>query len=117
MPARDQGPLWRSPSKTPVRSCKRHGVDASFTSHRHHVRELSPSPSDNQPQTEIEAHKKQISRHRHNWARPQTPPGYWNIGFPDTQEARDINERAEEMHQRKLRDVEREAERGKWIRR
>jgi len=28
-------------------------------------------------------------------------PGYWNIGFPDTQEVGDINERAEVMHRKK----------------
>jgi hypothetical protein len=54
--------------------------------------------------------------------RAQTPPGYWNIGFPDTQEAREINEKAEEMHRRKLKEVKREVNafadgKGRWVRR
>ena len=60
------------------------------------------------PANAISTHKKAISRHRHTWARGNTPPGYWNIGFPDTQEVGDINERAEEMHRKKRADVERE---------
>ncbi|KXN81962.1 hypothetical protein AN958_03370 [Leucoagaricus sp. SymC.cos] len=114
MPPRDRGPLWRSPSTTPVKKrCKRHAEGSSSDIPTH---ESPSSPSDRR-QAEIESHKKLISRHRQNWARARTPPGYWNIGFPDTQEVREINERAEEMHQRKLREVEKEAERGRWIRR
>ncbi|KAF9443916.1 hypothetical protein P691DRAFT_778588 [Macrolepiota fuliginosa MF-IS2] len=116
MPPRDRGPLWRSPSTTPIRPCKHHGAGTASSSHDHDDRERSPSPLDRR-QEDIETHKKQISRHRQNWARAKTPPGYWNIGFPDTQETNEINRRAEEMHQQKLRQVEREADRGKWIRR
>jgi len=58
---------------------------------------------------DIAQHKKDISRHRHNWERASTPPGYWNIGFPSTQEASDINEKAKEMHRQKLAMVEQEA--------
>ncbi|KAF7760077.1 hypothetical protein Agabi119p4_10753 [Agaricus bisporus var. burnettii] len=115
MPIRDRGPLWRSPSTTPVKRCEKHVSRASSSSHNHD-RELSPSPSD-RSHANIEYHKKQISRHRHNWARAQTPFGFWNIAMPSTQEVNEINERAEEMHQRKFREVEKEAERGRWIRR
>ncbi|KAK0211951.1 DNA repair protein endonuclease SAE2/CtIP C-terminus-domain-containing protein [Armillaria fumosa] len=64
--------------------------------------------------------KKGISRHRYNWARGGTPPGYWDIGFPDTQETKSINERAKEMHEKKRREIEAEAMRGEgraygWI--
>ncbi|KAK0471159.1 hypothetical protein IW261DRAFT_1513419 [Armillaria novae-zelandiae] len=56
--------------------------------------------------------KKGISRHRYNWAQGGTPPGYWDIGFPDTQETKSINERAKEMHEKKRREIEAEAMRG-----
>ena len=42
------------------------------------------------------------------WAWANTPPGYRNIGFPDTQEVGDIDKRAEEMHRKKREEVERE---------
>ncbi|KAI5123623.1 hypothetical protein M0805_003437 [Coniferiporia weirii] len=66
-----------------------------------------------------EIHKKRISRHRHQWAPPTTPPGYWNIGFPTTQEAADINKKAEDIHANKRRRVETEADagNGRFIRR
>ncbi|KAG1865621.1 hypothetical protein C8R48DRAFT_601177, partial [Suillus tomentosus] len=35
---------------------------------------------------DIEHYKKEISRHQHHWYRAKTPSGYWDIGFPDTQE-------------------------------
>ncbi|KAK0186271.1 DNA repair protein endonuclease SAE2/CtIP C-terminus-domain-containing protein [Armillaria mellea] len=63
--------------------------------------------------------KKGISRHRYNWAQGGTPPGYWDIGFPDTQETKSINERAKEMHEKKRKEIEAEAIRGdgRYVRR
>jgi hypothetical protein len=67
------------------------------------------SKSTDRRDNDIAQHKKDISRHRHNWERASTPPGYWNIGFPSTQEASDINEQAKEMHRQKFLIVEQEA--------
>ncbi|KAJ6625867.1 DNA repair protein endonuclease SAE2/CtIP C-terminus-domain-containing protein [Mycena sp. CBHHK59/15] len=95
MPNRLQPPLWRSPSSSPSepKPCFRAGS----------------APKDT---ADITSHKQAISRHRHHWARASTPPGYWNIGFPSTQEAADINEKAKELHQQKKKNVQEEAERG-----
>lgn len=90
LPASRQ-PLWRTPTKRK-------------TPHNFH-----PSGNDKENTEEVEGHKQLISRHRHHWHRPKTPPGYWDIGFPDTQEVLDINRRAAEMHKRKLVEVESEA--------
>ncbi|KAG9318272.1 DNA repair protein endonuclease SAE2/CtIP C-terminus-domain-containing protein [Chiua virens] len=87
-------PLWRSPTKR-----------KSHDSHHY----LHTSDNDKENTDDVEEHKQLISRHRHHWHRPKTPPGYWDIGFPDTQEVLDINRRAAEMHKRKLVDVEVEA--------
>ncbi|KIK57588.1 hypothetical protein GYMLUDRAFT_753315 [Collybiopsis luxurians FD-317 M1] len=67
----------------------------------------------------MQAHKQTISRHRAAWSRAVTPPGYWEIGFPDTQMVGDINERANEIHQQKMQEIEREAAegRGRWRKR
>ncbi|KAF8840972.1 hypothetical protein BDN67DRAFT_996455 [Paxillus ammoniavirescens] len=83
-------PLWRSPNRK--------------TPHNYHLAE-----NDKENVEEVEEHMQRISRHRHHWHRAKTPPGYWDIGFPDTQEASEINRRAAEMHKRKLVDVEAEA--------
>ncbi|KAI9569073.1 DNA repair protein endonuclease SAE2/CtIP C-terminus-domain-containing protein [Boletus coccyginus] len=89
LPASRQ-PLWRTPPKRKV--------------------PLNPHTSDNDKENtdQVEEHRQLISRHRHHWHRPKTPPGYWDIGFPDTQEVSDINRRAAEMHKRKLVEVEAE---------
>ncbi|KAJ7647055.1 DNA repair protein endonuclease SAE2/CtIP C-terminus-domain-containing protein [Roridomyces roridus] len=84
-----QPPLWRTPPESP--SGKKEG-------------ESSKSAG-------IASHKQNISRHRQQWARPKTPPSYWCIGFPNTQEAADINERAREMHKEKEAKVQEEANR------
>ncbi|KAJ7480097.1 DNA repair protein endonuclease SAE2/CtIP C-terminus-domain-containing protein [Mycena galericulata] len=94
LPNRLQPPLWRSPPNSPQKGkpCRRHGDsgrDAAITSH-----------------------KQAISRHRHNWARASTPPSYWSIGFPSTQEAERINEQAETMHEQKRKAIQAEAENG-----
>ncbi|KAF6767518.1 DNA repair protein Sae2/CtIP [Kalmanozyma brasiliensis GHG001] len=39
-----------------------------------------------------DAERAACSRHRSTFARAETPEGYWNIGFPDTQEAERVNE-------------------------
>ncbi|KDR79382.1 hypothetical protein GALMADRAFT_243412 [Galerina marginata CBS 339.88] len=117
LPSRLQQPLWRSPPATPVKPCPRHLLSNSNEDHRDRIR---PSPSRSvRRQSDIELHKKAISRHRHAWARATTPPGYWNIGFPDTQEVGDINDQAKEIHKRKKDDVDKEAavEGGRYRRR
>ncbi|KAH7918520.1 hypothetical protein BV22DRAFT_1108343 [Leucogyrophana mollusca] len=98
LPQRLQQPLWRSPASSPTkgRPCK---ADVE-------------SPEDaylKEDADNVAQHKQEISKHRHHWHRAKTPPGYWNIGFPDTQEASDINHRAEQMHRQKMNLVEKEA--------
>jgi hypothetical protein len=29
-----------------------------------------------------------VSRHKHHYQPPETPPGFWDVDFPPTQEAR-----------------------------
>ncbi|KAE9390326.1 hypothetical protein BT96DRAFT_980343 [Gymnopus androsaceus JB14] len=143
MPPRLQQPLWKSPVKdSSVSPCRRHGHghghqhtsakrrihdddddDASIfytpsrgtTATTKRARDRSPTRDRRASRNDIDMHKQNISRHRAAWARGTTPPGYWDIGFPDTQMAEDINERAREMHQRKMETVEREAARGGGI--
>ncbi|KAI9461078.1 hypothetical protein F5148DRAFT_1215836 [Russula earlei] len=55
------------------------------------------------------AHRQAVSRHRAQWERAPTPPGYWDIWFPDTQAVEKINEQAAEIHRRKRAAVAREA--------
>jgi hypothetical protein len=93
-----QQPLWRSPSSTPNKK-RRLSLDSL--------------PNCKENREDIEHHRKEISRHRHHWYRAKTPPGYWDIGFPDTQETTDINRRAAEMYAQKLLEVESEARSGK----
>jgi DNA repair protein endonuclease SAE2/CtIP C-terminus len=110
LPNRLQAPRWRSPTTSPAKSkgsCPRHGSGGSGVAHN-----TGETDADTGRQTEIASHKQAISRHRHHWERARTPPGYWNIGFPDTQEAADINERASEMHRQKREAVEKEVRKG-----
>ncbi|KAK7062697.1 hypothetical protein VNI00_000185 [Paramarasmius palmivorus] len=105
MPPRLQQPRWRSPTASPTKKTKHcnHRHKQHTTGKRH----ASPPPSPDR--SGIESHKQAISRHRFRWARGKTPPGYWDIGFPDTQEAVAINQKANEMHQQKRNQVEKEA--------
>ncbi|KAI4524955.1 hypothetical protein K525DRAFT_235131 [Schizophyllum commune Loenen D] len=107
LPARPQGPLWRSPSRSP----RKHRPECQHHQGNHDQEERRDE--------EVQAHRQAISRHRQQWARAKTPPGYWEIGFPSTQEVTDMNERAREMHRDKLRVVEAEARKdgGRYRRR
>ncbi|ETS62235.1 hypothetical protein PaG_03812 [Moesziomyces aphidis] len=57
---------------------------ASFYSHLNELRPNNPG----------DAERNACSRHRTTHARPATPEGYWNIGFPTTQDAELINDSA-----------------------
>ena len=102
LPPRPQPPLWRSPDSTPIKAPNptRPGPDSAD--------EGEQPDADSDPNA-IGAHIHQISRHRDQGERPRTPPGYWNIGFPDTQQAAAINEAARSMHREKMAMVESEA--------
>ncbi|KAK7005792.1 hypothetical protein R3P38DRAFT_2556497 [Favolaschia claudopus] len=101
MPPRQEAPPWRSPSGSP--------------------RGLSPCShtETGKQKAAIASHRNKISRHKHNWAPTSTPPSYWNIGFPDTQEVASINEKAREMHEQKQKAVQEEADKnhGRYRRR
>lgn len=90
--------MWRSPESSPSKK----PVRISFG-----------DGGDDENENEIAAiehHKNAISRHRQQWERAKTPPGYWNIGFPNTQEVAAMNAEAARMHERKRAMVAEEAE-------
>nr|GAT46082.1 predicted protein [Mycena chlorophos] len=93
LPARLQPPLWRSPPTSPAKGAS------------HACRHGHNSNSSSKKDREVAAHKQAISRHRQDWAQGTTPPGYWDIGFPSTQEAENINARAKEMQMHKMKQV------------
>lgn len=47
--------------------------------------------------TTVSSRKQDISRHRVQQKGPRTPPQYWTIGFPSTQDAMLINQEAEKL--------------------
>ncbi|KAF8491942.1 DNA repair protein endonuclease SAE2/CtIP C-terminus-domain-containing protein [Gautieria morchelliformis] len=101
LPPRLQAPLWKSPSSNKnqhaTRPCRyENKMSMSSPSARVHTKAVGD-------------HKQSISRHRHNWAPPNTPPDFWKIEFPDTPTVKDINRRADEMHAHKFERVEAEA--------
>ena len=94
LPPRLQPPLWQTLSSA-LQS------EVELTKDHNSVQERS-----------IMDHKKVISRHRHNWDMPATPPQYWSIGFPTTQEVLEINKCAEEININKRQAVELES---RWV--
>ncbi|KAH9952638.1 hypothetical protein BC827DRAFT_239660 [Russula dissimulans] len=109
LPPRLEAPRWSSPSRPSLpilgasdsgswgdgdgeRAGARAGTDTEFYA------------------AEVSAHRQAVSRHRAQWQRAPTPPGYWDIGFPDTQAVEKINEKAAEIHRRKRAAVAKEVE-------
>lgn len=88
MPPRLQAPLWRSPSKSEPPSSQEYEHEQRVCNHRGGS---SPGPSKKSNKQEIQAHQNGISRHRAKWDRPKTPPGYWDIAFPNTQRVEEVN--------------------------
>ncbi|KAJ9479295.1 SAE2 domain-containing protein [Pseudozyma hubeiensis] len=61
-----------------------------------HLNQLNPSNPQQGRGGEGDISRMACSRHRSTFQRASTPDGYWNIGFPDTQEAEEINRAARE---------------------
>jgi cell division protein FtsB len=60
---------------------------------------------------------KDSGKHREAYERRQTPPGYWRVDFPTTQELRQDRDRAKELEKKAVQDRWLEAQRkgGRWI--
>ena len=93
LPSRPLPPLWRSPPASPSKPSAELKDDEELTT-----------------AAAIEAHKQEISRHREHWDRGTTPPGFWMIGFPDTQQVAAMNAEAALIHERKRAFIAEEAE-------
>ncbi|KAF7796799.1 hypothetical protein EIP86_007983 [Pleurotus ostreatoroseus] len=96
--SRSRPPVWRSPPKTPTKR----RVDE--------LHDVTPSRSNNEAAKK--AHRQEISKHRQRWVAPSTPPKYWDIGFPSTQEVAKINEEGKERQERKRREIVHQARNG-----
>jgi len=68
------------------------------------------STLENDVETLIQNNKQMLSRHRAKFSRPQTPPGFWKVGFPTSQEIAEINELSvkyeREREEQKKKEVE-----------
>lgn len=109
LPPRLQAPRWSSPSPRPSSPT----LVASETASRdgnagEKAGEWAGTDSESFA-AGVGAHRQAVSRHRAQWERAPTPPGYWDIGFPDTQAVKKINEQADELHRRKRQAVAKEA--------
>ncbi|WWD19677.1 hypothetical protein CI109_104139 [Kwoniella shandongensis] len=82
IPRFNQGPMWKDPDVVEERE-----VDGAEG-----VRE----------------HQNKVSRHRETWTKPRTPPGYWKIGFPNTQDVAEQNQVADKMMREKEERMRRE---------
>jgi hypothetical protein len=60
---------------------------------------------------------KETGKHRETYERRRTPPGFWRVDFPTTQEQLEDREKAEEQERQVVRERWLEAQRkgGRWI--
>jgi hypothetical protein len=60
---------------------------------------------------------KETGKHREAWERRRTPPGFWRVDFPTTQEQQEDRERSKEQEKKVVQERWLEAQRkgGKWI--
>lgn len=86
-----------------------------------HAYRLASMTKAERDETWIEAKTEELAnkygRHRHRFARMQSPPGFWNADFPDTQELAADREEAQKREKRGIADRYREAMRpgGMWL--
>ncbi|RFU73795.1 ubiquitin thiolesterase [Trichoderma arundinaceum] len=77
---------------------------------------LASMTKDERDETWIKAKTEELAnkygRHRHRYSRMQSPPGFWNADFPDTQELAADKEEALKREKRAIADRYREAMRS-----
>lgn len=56
----------------------------------------------------LQDHRNRVSRHREEHPRNPTPPEFWAIGFPTTQQVAEQNAVADEMHRKREAELRRE---------
>ncbi|KAI2640008.1 DNA repair protein endonuclease SAE2/CtIP C-terminus-domain-containing protein [Xylaria nigripes] len=82
---------------------------------------LSTMSEDEKESLWIEAKTRELAntsgRHRHRYPRMTTPPGFWRLDFPSTQEGEEYNEEAARLERSIIEERYREAMRpgGLWI--
>lgn len=104
LPPRLQAPLWKSPTSSqdpaaaPQRHCKHHSN-----------KEESDDSGSESEDSGVRAHRQEVSRHRYIMPSGETPPGFWDLDFPDTQRVEKLRDEAEKMHRKRERFMEKEA--------
>jgi len=118
LPPRLKAPQWKSPSRSSSPTLVASETACGDRSAEERVRGGVGTDSDSFA-VGVRAHRQAVSRHRAQWERASTPPGYWDIGFPDTQAVVKINEQAAELHRRKRQAIAKEAKQdgGRYRRR
>ncbi|KAL7926124.1 hypothetical protein ACQKWADRAFT_318615 [Trichoderma austrokoningii] len=78
-----------------------------------HAYRLATMTKAERDETWLKAKTEELSnkygRHRHRFARMQSPPGFWNADFPDTQELEADREEAQKREKRAIAERYREA--------
>ncbi|KAM0245248.1 hypothetical protein ACHAQJ_010609 [Trichoderma viride] len=106
------------PLTAPQRQEEQKLLESYLGEHAYRLASMTKSERDEiwiEAKTEELANK--YGRHRHRFARMQSPPGFWNADFPDTQELAADKEEALKREKRAIADRYREALRagGMWL--
>ncbi|SPO23601.1 uncharacterized protein UTRI_03873_B [Ustilago trichophora] len=100
------GHIDSTPIRNPLHRRTLHASDCpDCTLFYSHFNSLAPNSNHGGNRTGLQAgdvERMACSRHRSTYKRAVTPDGYWNIGFPSTQEAQEVNAQArlQRPHQR-----------------
>ncbi|KAG8880083.1 hypothetical protein FRB98_005351 [Tulasnella sp. 332] len=113
LPPVSRGPRWRSPSPSKQKRPTCQHITAaqdmdSFVQGSFSMASALPI-EDQDLEADQDQHRRDISRHRHDWAPAGTPPDYWQIGFPTTQQIESINRRADAHYNAKRDRIARDA--------
>ncbi|KAI5787207.1 DNA repair protein endonuclease SAE2/CtIP C-terminus-domain-containing protein [Geopyxis carbonaria] len=95
LPVMPKGPRWRSSSPAPPVQSSQDIRDEQARAQEEH-REFV----------------QKYGRHRDAFPRRNTPPGFWESDFPDTQQLKKQHGEAEEMQRKRAEEMRREAEKG-----
>jgi hypothetical protein len=108
-------------AQAPLTSSQEEALLENYLGDAYENGNMTQMSTDERQELVLQARTKKLAKdsgkHREAYERRQTPPGYWRVDFPTTQELQQDRDRAKELEKKAVQDRWLEAQRkgGRWI--
>ncbi|USP80549.1 uncharacterized protein yc1106_07823 [Curvularia clavata] len=108
-------------AQAPLSASQEEALLEDYLGEAYNTMQLTQMSADERKELVLQARTRKMAKesgkHREAYERRKTPPGFWRVDFPTTQEQQEDRKRAKEQEQAQIRERWIEAQRkgGKWV--